>query len=110
MLNAMPVIYFLYAAALFGGGMMGFIQKHSVPSVIFSTIFAVIAIAAGVTTRNNANTGLTIGIIDALLVIGVFIYRYMKTHNAMPAFPAIGMSVIVIGLAVVALLSIKRPA
>jgi len=106
----MPVVYFLYAAALFGGGMMGYIKAHSVPSVIGSTIFAAIAIVAGIITRNNPNTGLIIGIIDALLVIALFIYRFIETQKGAVAFPAIGMSVIVLGLTIAALVALKRPA
>ncbi|MBC8137023.1 MAG: TMEM14 family protein [Fibrella sp.] len=110
MLNAMPIVYFVYAAALFGGGLMGYIKAQSVPSLVGSSVFAVLALVAGIVTRNNPQTGLIIGVVNTLLVIGLFVYRYVETQKGAVAFPAIGMSMIVLGLTVAALSQSPRGA
>lgn len=108
MLNAMPLVFFVYAAILFGGGMMGFIRAQSVMSLVGSGVFALMSVIAGVVTRSNPNTGLAIGLINALAVAGFFLYRYQQTQKAMPAIPSIALSLVVIALTVAALMTARR--
>ncbi len=104
----MPLVYYAYAAILVGGGAMGFIMAKSPWSLIGSLGFGAVAVVAGLLTRNNAQAGLVIGLVDALAVAGFFAYRYAGTHKAMPAFPSIGLSVLVIALTVAALVALSR--
>jgi len=111
MLNILPIIYFAYAVALFGGGMMGYVKAHSLPSVYGSTVFAILAIVGGIIIQRNPTNpgqGLLIGIETAMLVIGLFIFRYIETGKGMPAFPAIGMSVIVLILTLNTVIALKK--
>ena len=108
MLSNMPLIFYLYAAILFGGGIMGYVAARSVMSVIGSAAFAAISIVAGLLTRSNASAGLTVGILNALAVAGFFLYRYQSTGKPMPAFPSIALSIIVIILAAIAFSGLRR--
>jgi uncharacterized membrane protein (UPF0136 family) len=107
-LNAMPIVYFLYAAALVGGGVMGTMKSGKPSSLLGSLAFGAVAVAAAFVLRGNPRAGLIVGLIDTVLVAAFFAYRYMETKNAMPAFPAIGMSAIVLILSAVALSSVGK--
>lgn len=104
----MPLIFFLYAAILFGGGLMGYMVAKSTMSIVGSAAFAAVSIVAGLLTRNNPSAGLTVGIINALAVAGFFIYRYQSTGKPMPAFPSIALSILVIIIAAVAYSGLRR--
>lgn len=108
MLNAIPFVYFFYAIALFGGGYMGYKTAGSVPSLVGSSIFAVLAIAAGIISFQSKHNGLLLGLETAMLVIGLFVFRYIQTGKPMPAFGAIGMSVIVAVLTIVAVSQLPK--
>ncbi|MBC7806263.1 MAG: TMEM14 family protein [Akkermansiaceae bacterium] len=108
MLNAIPFVYFFYAVALFGGGYMGYKTAGSVPSLIGSSLFAVLAIAAGIISLQNKHNGLLLGLETAMLVIGLFVFRYIQTGKPMPAFGAIGMSVIVAIVTVMAVSQLPK--
>ena len=106
----MPIVYFVYAALLVGGGFMGYRMAGSTDSIIGASVFAVVAIVAAVLLRSNPRVGLTVGLVDALAVTALFVYRYMKTGKPMPAFGSIGLSLIVLALTVAAMSALKRPA
>lgn len=115
MINAIPFVYFFYAVALFGGGYMGYKSAGSVPSLVGSSIFAILAIVAGVMSLQGRQTAplqhnaLLIGLETTMLVIGLFLFRYIQTGKPMPAFGAIGMSVIVAALTILAASQLPKP-
>lgn len=102
MLKIMPIVYYLFAAALIGGGGMGSRVSGTWHSVGGGLAFGIVAIIAGVITRKNPPMGLIIGLVDALAVGAFFVYRYSSTGNPMPAFPSIAMALLVVGLTVAA--------
>ena len=110
MLNWMPIVYYVYAALLLGGGVMGWRMANSTDSIIGASVFAIVAVAAGVLTRSNPRVGLILGLLDALAVTALFVSRYLKTGKPMPAFGSIGLSVVVLVLTVAAFSALKRPA
>lgn len=110
MLNAMPIVYFLYAAALVGGGAMGSKVSGKSSSLLGSLVFGAVAVVAALLLKGNPRAGLILGLIDAVVVTGFFIFRYISTQKGMVAFPAIGMSVIVLILSFVAYSSVSKTA
>ncbi len=108
MQNLVATLYYVYAAILVGGGIMGSMVSKKPSSIIGSAVFGAIAVTAAYVARTNPRLGFIIGLIDTLLVTGFFIYRYMETHKAMPAFPSIGISVILAILTVVVLMELNK--
>lgn len=103
----MPIVYYVFAAALIGGGAMGSKVSGTWHSIAGALGFGIVAIIAGVVTRNNPQTGLVIGLVDALAVGAFFVYRYTSTGKPMPAFPSIAMALIVAGLTIAAMNAAK---
>lgn len=110
MLNNMPIIYFVYAALLAGGGVMGSLASGKPSSLLGSAGFALVAVVAGVLTRSSPSTGLIVGLLDALAVAAFFVYRYASTGKAMPAFPSIALSLLVVIATLIALGAHRRAA
>lgn len=108
MQNLVANLYFVYAVILVGGGAYGSMKSGKSSSIIGAGIFGAIAVAAAIIARTNPRLGLIIGLIDAVAVTGFFIWRYMETKSAMPAFPSIGMSVILAVLTVVAIMGLSK--
>ena len=107
MLRFMPVVYFLFAAALIGGGAMGSRVSGTWHSIGGALAFGMVAVIAGIVTRTNPQTGLVIGLVDALAVGAFFVYRFMSTGKVMPAMPSIGLALIIAGVTAVAMASAK---
>jgi uncharacterized membrane protein (UPF0136 family) len=109
-LNAMPIVYFVYAAALVGGGVMGSMKSGKPSSLLGSLAFGAVAVAAALVLKGNPRAGLIIGLIDAVAVALFFVFRYVtsETKSPMPAFPAIGMSLIVLILSFVAYSAVNK--
>lgn len=106
--NLVANLYYVYAAILVGGGAYGSKVSGKWSSLGGSAVFGAIAVIAALVARTNPRLGLIIGLVDATLVTAFFIYRYMGTHKAMPAFPSIGISVILAILTVVALMGLNK--
>ena len=103
----MPVVYFVFAVALIGGGAMGSRVSGTWHSIGGALGFGIVAALAGFLVMNGSRTGLLLGLVDALAVGGFFVYRYMSTGKTVPAFPSIAMALIVAGLTVAAMASAK---
>jgi uncharacterized membrane protein (UPF0136 family) len=108
--NIVPNLYYVYAVILVGGGYMGSKVSGKPSSLIGSAVFAAVAVAAALLARSNPRAGLILGLVNALAVTVFFIFRYVETQKAMPAFPAIGLSVVVAILTAVALSGLGRAA
>jgi len=108
MLKFMPIVYYVYAAALLGGGLMGFKMAGSTKSIYGGAAFAAVAVIAGLLTRSQPGTGLIVGLVNAIAVAGFFFYRYLSTGKPMPAFGSIGLSVVVIALTLAAFAAARR--
>ncbi len=105
-----PIVYYVYAVLLIGGGAMGSKVSGKPSSIVGSLIFGAVVVVAGVLTKHHPRVGMILGIVDALAVTGFFIYRYSHTHKAMPAFPAIAMSLVVVVLTAITFASAGKNA
>ena len=108
MQNVMPIVYYLYAAILVGGGAMGSRVSGKPSSLLGSLAFGAVAVVAGVLARSNPRAGLILGLVDALAVALFFVYRYSVTHKAMPAFPSIALSALVVILTAISMASLGK--
>ena len=108
MVHLMPVVYYVFAAILLGGGAMGSYVSQKPSSLLGSAAFAAVSVVAGVLTGRNAATGITVGLVNAIAVAGFFVYRYLETRKAMPAAPSILLSLAVIAMSLLALAAARR--
>lgn len=90
--------YFIwaYAIILLIGGVIGFLKAGSVVSIATSSCFAALLFATGYGIKQNCSISYytTIGLLVSLLAF--FAYRYLMTHQFMPA----GLMIILTGLLV----------
>ena len=90
----MNLIFGLYIALLLVGGVMGFVKAGSKVSLISSVAFAV---ALAICVFAAVPNGLQVALVLQLVLIAVFVARFLKTKKFMPA----GLMVVVTILAVV---------
>lgn len=95
------ISYGLLAAA---GGVMGYVQARSKPSLISGLFSGALLLIAGWLWANGvpAGVGMALGVTVGLIV--VFIRRWMQTRKAMPALVMIGAGAIAFMVMVASLL------
>lgn len=98
-MNKITTALITYSALLAGGGLFGYIKAGSLPSLIMSSIFAILVLASIFVNREYPAIGYkaTYGLLAFLSAF--FVYRTVVTGKFMPA----GMLAL-ITLAVLALL------
>ncbi|XP_015184031.1 PREDICTED: transmembrane protein 14C [Polistes dominula] len=75
---------FAYAAAVAGGGILGYVKSHSIPSLAAGLVFgSVLGYGAYQTSQDPANVGVLLGTTTALG--GLMGYRFYNTGKIMPA-------------------------
>jgi len=100
-------VVLLYALLNIGGGIEGFISKHSLPSVISGVIAGVLLIGGAALAYNMPKVGYGICAFVAVADLGFFGPKLMKTSAVWPAGVMVGASVIVFVCAVVGLINAK---
>jgi len=112
MQGLMPAVYYIYAAILLGGGVMGSVKSGKSSSIIGSAAFAVVAVVAGILAARptNASNGIIVGLLNGLAVTAFFTYRYISTGKPFPAFPSIALSLIVVAISIFAMMTRTRSA
>ena len=106
MIDLTKIYYFIFGALTIGGGVMGFVKKGSVASIVAGGICGLLLIVAGVLLPEKAQAGLIVGAVISLALAGQFVPKFLATHAWMPA----GMMSIlsVIGIAMTVLAFAKR--
>lgn len=93
----MTILYYVYAALLLLGGILGYVRARSVPSLAMGAVAALFSIFAAVMmSTHHTRRGLALGILVSL-VLGVFFFqRYQETKKPMPALLILVVSVLVL--------------
>ena len=108
MISKMPIVYFVFAVLIVGGGIVGTKISHSWHSIAGSLAFGAVAVVCGLLTRRNPKAGLTLGWINALAFICFFIYRFTQTGLLMPAMGPMMLGAIAFALSLIALGQLNR--
>lgn len=103
-LNAVVLIY---ALLNIGGGIEGYITKHSVPSVISGVIAGVVVIAGAALAQNMPKPGYAICAVIAAADLAFFGMKLSKSFTVWPAAIMAGASIIVIVCVLIGLLGSK---
>ena len=90
------VVIALYALALLGGGVMGYKKANSRISLICGGIFALLFVALLILSFLTPIFAYSAAIVEAIVLIGFFSVRLVKTKNPKVTLPVIVGGIIVI--------------
>jgi uncharacterized membrane protein (UPF0136 family) len=85
-MNATAGFYLIFFGVVtVAGGVMGFLKAKSKASLIAGSISGALLVVAGVLTRQGNRTGLVLGLVVALALLGRFGAVFAKTRAMVPA-------------------------
>jgi uncharacterized membrane protein (UPF0136 family) len=102
MIGAARIYFIVFGVLTIVGGIIGYVSKGSVPSIIAGTISGVLLIAGALLLPNHVAAGLGIDLLVSLLLAGQFVPKFIQSGKAMPAGMMSILSVIGILTAIVA--------
>ena len=95
-LGVMSILYFVYAALLLVGGILGYARAKSAPSLVAGAVAAVLTVIAALLLPHHPRAGLGLGILVSLGLGAFFFQRYQETKKPMPALLVLVMSVVIL--------------
>ena len=106
MIDLTKIYYFIFGALTIAGGIMGFVKKSSMASLVAGGLAGVLLLIAGAWIQQKPQNGLILGGVVSLALAGRFIPIFLDKHKFMPA----GMMSIlsIIGLIATALAFAKK--
>lgn len=102
MLGPAKIYFIVFGLLTIVGGVIGYVSKGSVPSVIAGSISGIALLAAAFLLPNNVAAGLVLAGLVSMLLAGRFVPAFLKTGAVMPAGMMSVLSVIGVILAIVA--------
>ncbi len=109
MISTVRLTLFVFAAFLIVGGVLGFLEKHSVMSLLGGGVCAALAIYGGLSLAKQPKLGLGLGIASAIVAAGRPLSTMAKSPLALwPGGALLGFSAVVLALCVLALVSKER--
>ncbi len=84
----------------FAGGLVGYLKKDSVISLVAGGAFGLVWIASGLLLAKKGRLAAILATVTSLLILGRFLPAYLKKGEPFPAIPMIVLSVGCLGLAV----------
>jgi len=102
MIGAARIYFIVFGVLTIVGGIIGYVSKGSVPSIIAGTISGLLLITGALLLPNHVAAGLGIDLVVSVLLAGQFVPKFIQTGKAMPAGMMSILSVIGILTAIVA--------
>ena len=102
MVGAAKIYFILFGGLTILGGIIGYVSKGSVPSIIAGSISGILLLVAALLLPNHLIAGLALALIISLLLAGQFVPKFVQTGKAMPAGMMSILSVIGVLTAIVA--------
>lgn len=102
MLGPAKIYFIVFGLLTIIGGIIGFVTKHSVPSIIAGSIAGILLLVAAYLLPDHTVAGLAIAGITSLLLAGQFVPKLIQTGKVMPAGMMSVLSVIGIVMAILA--------
>ena len=96
------IYFFIFGVLTIAGGVMGYVKVHSAASLIAGGISGVLLLLAGWLMPDQPATGLILGGVTALLLLGYFAPKFMRTGAIMPAGLMAVLSIAGVVLAIMA--------
>ena len=109
LIAATRIVYLVWAAWLIVGGILGFArsESRSVISLVAGAVTGVLAITAAGLLARNPTTGLWLGLATAVLVLGSFVPRFLRSPNFYPGGLTILLSAIALAATIAALVAAR---
>lgn len=85
MIGPTKIYFIIFGLLTIAGGLMGYIKAASTASLIAGSISGLLLLLAAFLLPGQAVTGLALGGIVSLLLIGYFLPAFLRTHKIMPA-------------------------
>jgi len=102
MIGPAKFYFIVFGLLTIAGGIMGYVSKGSMPSIIAGSISGLLLLAAAFLLPNHAAIGLAVAAIVSVLLAGRFVPAFIKTGSLMPAGMMSILSIIGIVLALAA--------
>jgi uncharacterized membrane protein (UPF0136 family) len=102
MIGPAKFYFIVFGLLTIAGGIMGYVSKGSMPSIIAGSISGILLLAAAFLLPNHAAIGLAVAAIVSVLLAGRFVPAFIKTGSLMPAGMMSILSIIGIVLALAA--------
>ena len=102
MIGPAKFYFIIFGLLTIAGGVMGYVSKGSMPSIIAGCISGILLLVAAFILPTHAALGLALAAIVSVLLAGRFVPAFIKTGSLMPAGMMSVLSVIGIILAVAA--------
>jgi uncharacterized membrane protein (UPF0136 family) len=102
MIGAAKIYFIMFGVLTILGGIIGYVSKGSVPSIIAGSIAGVLLLLGAFLLPNHVVPGLAIELLVSLLLAGQFVPKFIQTGKAMPAGMMSILSVIGVVTALVA--------
>ena len=107
MAGVTQIMMIVYGVFLIVGGIMGFAEAKSVPSLVAGTTTGILDLVAYVLSRTQPKTGFGLGLVVAILLIATQLPRYMKSHKLVPGLIAL-FSVLMVALLIASLMGVTK--
>ena len=102
MIGPAKIYFIVFGLLTIVGGVMGYVSKGSMPSIIAGSISGVLLLLAAFLLPNYAIAGLALATVISIALAGRFVPAFLKTGGFMPAGLMSILSVIGIVVAIVA--------
>lgn len=87
LLIATPVYFYVFGMLTVAGGVLGFVKAKSAPSLIAGSIAGGLLLLAAWLMQTQGRSGVLLGLLVSVLLLGRFGGAYAKSKKAMPALP-----------------------
>src|SRR3954468_20674669 len=94
--------FIVFGLLTIAGGVMGYVSKGSVPSIVAGSISGVLLLLAAFLIPTHAGLALAVAAVVSILLAGRFVPAFIKTGSLMPAGMMSVLSVIGVIMAIAA--------
>jgi uncharacterized membrane protein (UPF0136 family) len=85
MIWATRIYFLIFGVLTITGGIIGYVSKGSVPSIIAGTITGILLLVAAFLLPAHSSVALSLALIVSLLLAGQFVPKLIRTGQIMPA-------------------------
>ena len=101
MTGAVKIYFIVFGVLTIVGGIIGYVSKGSVPSIVAGSISGILLLAAAFLLPQHHTAGLVLALMVSLLLAAQFVPKFFSTWKMMPAGMMSILSVLGIVAAVV---------